>query len=256
MHLNIEHLTVTYQSGNVVAVDDFSAFVNRGEFLAIVGPTGCGKSTILNTIAGFLKVQKGGITVEGRRVNGPGVDRGIIFQHHALFDWYTAVQNVAFGLASRRMPSHSRVRLALDLLRRVGLSEFASAYPHQLSGGMKQRVALARALAVSPPVLLCDEPFGSLDAQTRMLMQRLLLDLWEQQNMTIVLTTHDIDEAVFVADRILLLTNRPARVRREFLVNLPRPRSFEARTSPAFIEIRNTILAELADELRAAGWSL
>jgi NitT/TauT family transport system ATP-binding protein len=256
MHLEIDDLTVSYESGAIVAVDGFRASVSRGELVAIVGPTGCGKSTILNAIAGFHRIDKGQLLMEGRPVTGPGIDCGIVFQQHALFDWYTAVQNVAFGLSARRMSPSDRTRLALDFLSRVGLSDFAGAYPYQLSGGMKQRVALARALVVSPSILLCDEPFASLDAQTRMMMQHLLLDLWQQQKMTIVMSTHDIDEAVFVADRILLLTNRPARVAHEFIVKLPRPRAFELRTTRAFNEIRDQVLLELANELREAGWRL
>jgi NitT/TauT family transport system ATP-binding protein len=225
----------TVDGKGVLALDRVSFRAHRREFLCVIGPSGCGKSTLARLIAGLDPLTSGEVLLDGKPVQGPGPDRGMVFQGYTLFPWLTVKKNVMFGLEASgkwtRADAEQEARRWLDL---VGLSKFASAYPHQLSGGMKQRVAIARALANHPRILLMDEPFGALDAQTRAQMQAYLLQIWKQVDITIVFITHDLDEAVYLADRILILDAHPGRVRELMEVPVPRPRAPAQFLSPAF----------------------
>jgi NitT/TauT family transport system ATP-binding protein len=197
----------------VLALDNVSLEVRDREFVALLGPSGCGKSTLLYLIGGFLPVEQGSITVEDRPIAGPGPDRGIVFQHFALFPWKTVIQNVLYGLEKQGTPRDERVERAREFIELVGLSGFEDSYPSQLSGGMKQRAAIARTLAVDPRILLMDEPFGALDAQTRSLMQAELLRIWQRSRKTVLFVTHDVQEAVFLAERIAVMSARPGHIK-------------------------------------------
>jgi NitT/TauT family transport system ATP-binding protein len=222
--------------------------VADGEIVTVVGPSGCGKSTLLHILGGFIPAEAGAIRVHGREVVGPGPDRGMVFQEFSLFPWRTVSGNVGWGLEVRGAPTAERRAVVDRYLELTGLSEFSDHLPGELSGGMKQRVALARVLAFDPEVLLMDEPFGSLDAQTREAMQEELIRIWERTGKTIFFVTHDIDEAVYLGDRVLVLSARPARVREEVAVALPRPRGVVARKSTAFLECRNHIWDLIREE--------
>ena len=197
----------------VIALNDVSLAVNHREFVAILGPSGCGKSTLLYMLAGFIPVEQGQILIDGRPVDGPGPDRGIVFQHFALFPWKTVRQNVLYGLECAGLPRAEREECAQDFINLVGLGGFEDCYPYQLSGGMKQRTAIARTLAISPKILLMDEPFGALDAQTRTLMQSELRRIWAQSPKTVIFVTHDVQEAVYLAQRVIVMSARPGRVK-------------------------------------------
>ena len=234
--LSVRHLGKVYPSaqGPVEALRDVTFDVRRREFLCVVGASGCGKSTLVRLLAGLEDSTSGQILVDGKPVAGPGPDRGMVFQGYTLFPWLTVVRNVAFGLemlGTGSMQADSEAREWIDL---VGLKGFEDKYPHQLSGGMKQRVAIARSLAARPRVLLMDEPFGALDAQTRAQMQAHLLQIWKNVDITIVFITHDLDEAVFLSDRILVLDPRPGRLREHMEVPVPRPRHFGQISTPVF----------------------
>jgi NitT/TauT family transport system ATP-binding protein len=226
--LQIRNLSKTYFDPNAgqdtVAVQGLSLDVRPGEFVALLGPSGCGKTTLLNIIAGFIPPTEGEITLNGRRIQGPGPDRGMIFQSFALFPWKTVLENVAFGLKMRGVPRKERERSAREFIDLVGLTGFETKYPHELSGGMQQRVGVARVLANRPELMLMDEPFASLDAQTRMTMQEELSSIWEAARPTVMLITHDVEEALFLAERVAVLTHRPARIKEIVEVDLPRPR--------------------------------
>src|SRR5262244_381680 len=214
--IEIERVRHTYRPPRgkaVLALEDVSLEVREREFLALLGPSGCGKSTLLYLVGGFLPVEHGAIHVEGKPVAGPGPDRGIVFQHFALFPWKTVIQNVLYGLEKQRMPRDERLRRAREFIELVGLTGFEDSYPSQLSGGMKQRAAIARTLAVDPHILLMDEPFGALDAQTRSLMQSELLRIWQRTRKTVIFVTHDVQEAVFLAERIAVMSARPGRIK-------------------------------------------
>ena len=228
------------QSLEVLNVEQFS--VREGELITVIGPSGCGKSTFLHILGGFIKSEGGGsIRVYGEEVSGPGPDRGMMFQEFALFPWRTVAGNVAWGLETQGAP-RARIDATVEsYLQMMNLSDFRNHYPAELSGGMKQRVALARVLAIDPKVLLMDEPFGSLDAQTRETMQEELIKLWERTRKTIVFVTHDIEEAVFLGDRVVVLTARPARVREEVCIDLPRPRDLSVKKSVQCLEYRSYI---------------
>jgi NitT/TauT family transport system ATP-binding protein len=197
----------------VLALDQVSLSVRNREFVALLGPSGCGKSTLLYLLGGFLPVETGAILVDGQPVAGPGPDRGIVFQHFALFPWKTVRGNILYGLERQGMPKEEREKRALDFIELVGLSGFEDSYPSQLSGGMKQRTAIARTLAFDPKILLMDEPFGALDAQTRGLMQRELMLIWQRTPKTVIFVTHDVQEAVFLADRVAVMSARPGRIK-------------------------------------------
>jgi NitT/TauT family transport system ATP-binding protein len=222
--------------------------VADGELVTVVGPSGCGKSTLLHILGGFIPAEAGAIRVHGREVVGPGPDRGMVFQEFSLFPWRTVSGNVGWGLEVRGARTAERQAVVDRYLQLTGLSEFRDHLPGELSGGMKQRVALARVLAFDPEVLLMDEPFGSLDAQTRETMQEELIRIWERTGKTIFFVTHDIDEAVYLGDRVLVLSARPARVREEVAVALPRPRGVVARKSTAFLECKNRIWDLIREE--------
>jgi NitT/TauT family transport system ATP-binding protein len=224
--------------GRMVSLDRVSLEIGRGEFITLVGPSGCGKSTMLNLIGGLLMPSSGEVLVDGRPVKGPGPDRGVIFQQYALFPWLTAQQNVEFGLRLQGLARRERAERALHYLRLVGLQDFGHALPKELSGGMKQRCAIARAYAVNPSLLLMDEPFGALDALTRVQMQDELWATWQQERKTVVFITHDVDEAVYLASRVVVMSPRPGRISEVIDVPLPYPRDEELRLSPQFAEIR------------------
>ena len=210
---HISHLYRPPRGREVLALDAVSLEVRQSEFIALLGPSGCGKSTLLYLIGGFLPVEKGEIRVDGKAVAGPGPDRGIVFQHFALFPWKTVRGNVLYGLERQGMPKLEREKRAMDFIELVGLHGFEDSYPSQLSGGMKQRAAIARTLAFDPKILLMDEPFGALDAQTRGLMQMELLRIWQSRPKTVIFVTHDVQEAVYLADRVAVMSARPGRIK-------------------------------------------
>ena len=215
-HIVIERVSHEYRPARgrpVLALDNVSLAVGDREFVALLGPSGCGKSTLLYLVGGFLPIEHGTIAVENRPVSGPGPDRGIVFQHFALFPWKTVLQNVLYGLEKQAMPRDERLRRARDFIELVGLTGFEDSYPSQLSGGMKQRAAIARTLAIDPQILLMDEPFGALDAQTRGLMQSELLRIWQRTPKTVIFVTHDVQEAVYLADRVAVMSARPGRIK-------------------------------------------
>jgi NitT/TauT family transport system ATP-binding protein len=243
--IDLLHVSLRYRTDarEVLAVDDVSFTVAESEFLCLLGPSGCGKTTIMNMIAGFLRPTGGEVLIGGARLDAVEHDRGVVFQDFAqLFPLRSARRNVEFGLEMRNMPAAERKRVALEFLRLVGLQEFADAYPHQLSGGMQQRVAIARAIAYSPGVLLMDEPFAALDAMTRDEMQRLVTDVWRETRKTVVYVTHNVAEAVYLGDRVVVLDAHPGRVKAEISLDLPRPRD---PLSPPFVDAQRRILAHL-----------
>jgi NitT/TauT family transport system ATP-binding protein len=223
----------------VLDVERFTA--REGEFITIIGPSGCGKSTLLHIMGGFIPADQGSIRVYGNAVSGPGPDRGMMFQEFALFPWKTVAGNVAWGLEAQGVPRAQIEYAVTRQLDVMGLADFSKHYPAELSGGMKQRVALARVLAFDPRVLLMDEPFGALDAQTREAMQEELTRLWERTGKTIVFVTHDIEEAVYLGDRVAVMSARPGRIREEVTIDLPRPRGLEVKKSMRCHDYRNTI---------------
>jgi NitT/TauT family transport system ATP-binding protein len=230
--LEIENLHKAYDheftEEVVTAIESVSFSIAEGEFVSILGPSGCGKTTVLNIIAGFLQPTSGRILLSGHPIDGPGPDRGVVFQSFALFPWRTVLQNVTFGLKMRGIPRVEREASAREYLKLVGLDGFEQRYPHELSGGMRQRAGVARVLANEPAVMLMDEPFASVDAQTRMGLQQDLIRIWERRRPTIFFVTHDVDEAVFLSNRIIVLTRRPSQVREIIEVDIPRPRHWEA----------------------------
>ena len=249
--LRIHEVTVSFRARRgpeVVAIDRLSLDVADGEIVSIVGPSGCGKSTLLRLVAGLVRPSSGEIRLDGHVVTDPGADRGMVFQSYTLFPWLTVRGNVEFGPRIRGLPDAYSRDMAGRFIQMVGLAGFEGAYPKELSGGMMQRVAIARALANDPEVLLMDEPFGALDAQTRAFMQELLLDIWQKTRKTILFVTHDIDEALFLGDRVYVMTARPGRLRAEVSVALPRPRTFLATTSDEFVATKRDVLAMIREE--------
>jgi NitT/TauT family transport system ATP-binding protein len=232
----------------VEAVKDISVDLRPGTFTTLLGPSGCGKSSLLGAIAGFVPLTQGQILVDSRPVDKPDGSRGVVFQHHNLFPWKTVLGNVEFGLKMRRVRKEERRRLADEILERVKLRGFQHSYPDQLSGGMLQRVNLARVLVNRPAVMMLDEPFASLDAQTRLQMQEMLLELWHDLKMTIVFVTHDVDEAILLSDRVLVMSRRPGRIRADFEVPLARPRSADQLTSADFNRLKRYCLELLREE--------
>ncbi|MGV9767968.1 ABC transporter ATP-binding protein [Microbacterium sp. NPDC003461] len=224
-----------------VALGGVDLDIADNEFVTVVGPSGCGKSTLMNILAGLEQPTAGEALVDGRAVTGPGPERGVIFQQYALFPWLTVRQNVEFGLKTARVPKAERHTRAEHFIRMVGLEQFADALPKMLSGGMKQRCAIARAYAVNPSILLMDEPFGALDALTRVRLQEQLLETWSQDKRTVMFITHDVDEAVFLANRVVVMAARPGRIAEIVDVDLPYPRTEEMRLSPEFTELRNRV---------------
>ena len=238
-HIVIDRVSHEYRPArgrSVLALDNVSLAVRDREFVALLGPSGCGKSTLLYLVGGFLPVEQGRIAVEDRPVAGPGPDRGIVFQHFALFPWKTVLQNVLYGLEKQGLPRAERLRRAGEFIELVGLAGFEDSYPAQLSGGMKQRAAIARTLAIDPQILLMDEPFGALDAQTRSLMQDELLRIWQRSRKTVIFVTHDVQEAVFLAERIAVMSARPGRVKEIVEVGFDKNDPDLLRT-PQFLEM-------------------
>ncbi len=240
----------------LLAVDRVSLQVEEGEFVAIVGPSGCGKTTFLNAVDGLLPVTSGTLAVNGRRIVGPGRDRGMVFQQPSLLPWRTVTSNVAYGLEIQHVPRPEARRRAKHFVDLVGLSSFAESFPLELSGGMQQRVNLARALAVDPDVLLLDEPFAALDAQTRETMQHELLRVWNQTRKTAIFLTHDIVEAVYLADRVFVFSARPGRVKETLPVDLPRPRDLRIKLDPRFVAIQTRIWESIREEAAREGLSV
>jgi len=236
-HVEIKNVSVEFGSG-VVAVNDATLDIKPGEFVCLLGPSGCGKSTLMNTVAGFVKPTSGTVMLDGVNVTKPGLDRGMVFQQHSLFPWKTVCDNVAFGpLMARKGRTEAR-STARTFIEMVGLSAYENRYPSVLSGGMKQRVGIARALANYPNVLLMDEPFGALDAQTRAMMQENLLQIWGEFGITVIFVTHDIDEAVFLADRVVVMSASPGHLIADIKVELPRPRTSDMVTSEEYIRTK------------------
>ena len=250
--LQIKQVKKTWQAPGglqVEAIREVSMQVSSGEFVAILGPSGCGKSTLLELCAGLEEVSGGQILIDGEKVTGPNPKAVMVFQEHSLFPWLNVEQNVTFGLKTRKVSQDERWRKGREVLERVKLVKFAKHYPHQLSGGMKQRVAIARALVGNPEFILMDEPFASLDFQTRVLMQQFLLEIWSGFKSTILFVTHQIDEAVLLADRVMVMSAAPGRVLEEVKIDLPRPRSM---TDPAFNAYRVRLMAHMEREVMRA----
>ena len=235
----------------VLALDDVTLQIQDKAFVCLVGPSGCGKSTLLNLLAGFELPDTGEVLLQEVPIRTPGPDRGMVFQENALFPWLTVIGNVCYGPQRRGIHRSEYVPAAEAILRQVGLRRFTDSYPNELSGGMRQRVAIARALVNKPQVLLLDEPFGALDAQTRALMQEMLLDVWEREHRTVVFVTHDVEEAVFMADRVVVMSRRPGRVLADIAVTLPRPRDYEVLTTSEFASIKREVLHLVREEALA-----
>ena len=248
MHqIELRNISLQYESAenSVTALQDVSFGVEAAEFLCVVGQSGCGKTTMLNIVAGFLKPTKGEILISGKTVTGKGLDRGIVFQDFAqLFPWRTAQRNIEFGLEMKGIAKEERAETALRFLRLVNLEKFARSYPHELSGGMQQRVAIARALAYNPAVLLMDEPFAALDALTREEMQRFLVDVWRETKKTVVYVTHNVAEAVYLADRVIVFSPHPGTVKAQVKITLPRPRD---TLSVEFLEYQKEIVGHIVE---------
>ena len=238
--VKIDHVEKIYQgrSGEVVALNGVDMEIRENEFVCVVGPSGCGKSTLLNIIAGLERPTSGRVCVKGKEVVNPGSERGVIFQQYALFPWLTVKKNVKFGLKLRGVKDPELSVIADKYIRLVGLEEFGDSYPKELSGGMKQRVAIARAYAVNPEILLMDEPFGALDAQTRTQLQTELLETWEKEKKTCFFITHDVEEAIILAQRVVIMSARPGRVKEIVPVNIPYPRTQETKMTKEFLDLK------------------
>ncbi|MDD4731107.1 MAG: ABC transporter ATP-binding protein [Desulfovibrio sp.] len=249
--LHIDKLTKTFGQGDkaVTALDSTDLNVGRGEFAVVVGPSGCGKSTLLNIVAGLERPTSGSVTLEGEHVTGPGAERGMVFQSYTLFPWLTVRKNVEFGLRIKGVSPAERADTARHYIAMVGLEEFENALPKELSGGMQQRVAIARVLANKPRMLLMDEPFGALDAQTRLQLQEQLLRVWRQEKATVLFITHDIDEAILLGDRVHVMSKRPGRLVEEVPVDLQRPRDHTVTVSQDFARLKKRVMDRLFREL-------
>ena len=255
-HIEVKRFSLSYETidGSVEAVTNTHIHVKPGEFVSIVGPSGCGKSTFLNAVAGFLKPTTGTITVDSERVSGPSAERGMVFQQYSLFPWKTVRENVEFGLKMKGIDRSKRETSARTLLGLAGLLSFENQYPDSLSGGMKQRVGIIRALATGPKVLLLDEPFGALDAQTRVIMQQILTNMWQRLKTSVLFVTHDIDEAIFLSDRVYCMTARPGTIKAEVAIPLERPRQQSMMMSSEFLALRRGLMSLIREEsLKAMG---
>ncbi|MFM7706203.1 MAG: ABC transporter ATP-binding protein [Rubrivivax sp.] len=240
------------RQGGTLALQATDLDVAENDFVTILGPSGCGKSTLLRIVAGLDHPTAGEVRLDGRPITGPGADRGMVFQSYTLFPWLDVLDNVCFGLRERGLPRPQQQEIARGFIAQVGLSGFEHHYPKQLSGGMQQRTALARALANGPRILLMDEPFGALDHQTRELMQELLLSIWEAERKTVLFVTHDIDEAVFMASRTVVMSARPGRIKLDRPVDLPHPRHYAMKTTPVFSALKAELTECVRAEVRAA----
>jgi NitT/TauT family transport system ATP-binding protein len=263
--VDVRNLRVVFgsESNKTIAVDDVSFTVQPGEFVSMIGPSGCGKSTLLSIVAGFINPTTGSAKLDGKTITRPGPERGVVFQQYSLFPWLSVRKNVEFGLKMAGVDRGKRETTARSLLGLAGLLGFENHYPDQLSGGMKQRIGIVRALATSPQVLLMDEPFGALDTQTRVVMQEILTNIWQQFRISVLFITHDIEESIFLSDRIYVMTARPGRIKAEIKVPLPRPRTPDMTDTPEFTRlvhelkglIREESLAAMGPELKERGLS-
>ena len=248
--IHVSHVSKVFpgnDGGSLKAVDDVSLDIRDSEFIGIVGPSGCGKSTLLRMIAGLESVTSGDIWLGEKKITSPSSEIGFVFQEYTLFPWRTVEKNVEFGLEIKKLTPAEREKIAGRYIDMVGLDRFRDSYPHQLSGGMRQRTAIARTLAVNPEVLLMDEPFGALDAQTRNILQEQLLDIWQKEKKKVLFVTHNVDEAVFLADRVVIMTARPGHIKEIVNIDIPRPR---VRTETEVNKVRNVILSSLFEEVR------
>lgn len=236
------------RNGEMIALNGANLDIMENEFICVIGPSGCGKSTLLNIIAGLLEPTSGEVIVDGHKVEGTGVDRGVVFQQYALFPWLTVKKNVQFGLKLQGKSQAEMDAIAEKYIKMVGLEKFIDSYPKELSGGMKQRVAIARAYAVNPSVLLMDEPFGALDAQTRTQLQTELLKTWQEENKTCFFVTHDIEEAIVLASRVVIMSARPGRIKEIIDIDIPHPRDQATKMSPRFVELKNYLVYFWVDE--------
>ena len=252
--IEIDGVSKEFSSGErrVIALQDIDLTVAPREFVAVLGPSGCGKSTLLNIVAGFDRPTRGAVRVGGREVAAPSPERGVVFQEPALFPWLSVMDNVIFGPRIQGQPPSTYLPRAAQIIEQVGLRGFEASYPAELSGGMRQRVGIARVLIMQSRVLLMDEPFGSLDAQTRTLMHELLLHLWERHHQTVLFITHDVEEALLLADRVCVMTARPGRIKKSIEVNLARPRAIEVTTTPEFNALRREVLGLIREESQRA----
>ena len=248
--LHVHNVSKTYRSDGqeVLAIDEIDLKIRNKEFATILGPSGCGKSTLLRIVAGLIKPTKGIVRLDGNVITRPGQDRGMVFQSYTLFPWLTVTENIQFGLEISGMPKVKQEQIAQEFIEKVGLKGFEKTYPKGLSGGMKQRVAIARALANNPAILLLDEPFGALDAQTRALMQELLTQIWEELHKTILFVTHDVEEAIFLSDRVFMMTARPGKIKTEIDIPLERPRGYEIKATESFFNLKKQALTLIREE--------
>jgi NitT/TauT family transport system ATP-binding protein len=253
-HIQINNVSVRFGTPGAIteATKQISLDVQPGEFVSIIGPSGCGKSTLLNIVAGFLKPTEGTVLIDGEPITGPSAERGVVFQQYSLFPWMSVRKNVEFGLKMKGVSLNQRENAARSLLGMAGLLPFENHYPDQLSGGMKQRVGIVRALATSPRVMLMDEPFGALDSQTRTVMQEILTNMWQQLQLSVLFITHDIEEAIFLSEKVYVMTARPGRIKAVIDVPLPRPRTHEMISSPTFISLVTQLKALIREESLAA----
>ncbi len=251
-HVRLQDVTIGFETAKSehLAVEGLNLDIPAGQFLCVLGPSGCGKSSLLNAVAGYITPLGGRLTLDGEPTLRPGPERGMVFQQYSLFPWKTVIENVAFGPRMAGKTRDEARTIAARELARVGLTDRAEAYPAALSGGMMQRVGIARALAMAPSVLLMDEPFGALDAQTRSLMQETLLGIWEKSRNTVVFVTHDIDEAIFLADRVVIMSASPGRIVRDLTIDIGRPRQIDMLTDPQFLRIKQACQATIRAESR------
>jgi NitT/TauT family transport system ATP-binding protein len=253
--LSVKNVTRVFEGkrgSTTQALQPIDLDVAENDFVTILGPSGCGKSTLLRIVAGLDFPSTGQVLLDGRPVEGPGADRGMVFQSYTLFPWLTVEENIRFGLRERGLGAAEQKERSDDFIAKVGLRGFEQHYPKQLSGGMQQRTAIARALANDPRILLLDEPFGALDNQTRVLMQELLLGIWESARKTVLFVTHDIDESIFMASRVAVFSARPGRIKADIAVDFPHPRSYTLKTSPEFMDIKARLTEEIRMEAMAA----
>ena len=253
--VTVENLDLRFPTrggADVIALNNLSMTIPDKEFAVIVGPSGCGKSSLLDIIAGLKEPSGGVCRLDGEPITGPAKERGMVFQNYSLFPWLTVLKNVEFGLSLQGKPQKEITERARHYVNAVGLSSFENAYPNQLSGGMKQRVAIARSLANGPEIILMDEPFGALDSQTRSVMQQLLLGIWEKEHKTVLFVTHDIDEALYLGEKVYVMSARPGRIIDTIPVDFAHPRSYELSTEPAFVELKRRIQHSLHAEVHRA----
>ncbi len=253
--VSIENLSLNFKSrkgDSVIALNNLSIQIPDKQFAVIVGPSGCGKSSLLDIVAGLKEPSGGQCKLDGEVISGPGAERGMVFQNYSLFPWLTVLKNVEFGLSLKEITAKDRIDRARSYVNSVGLGGFENAYPKQLSGGMKQRVAIARSLANDPKILLMDEPFGALDSQTRTVMQELLLGVWEKNQKTVLFVTHDIDEALFLGEKVYVMSARPGRIIDTISVDFPHPRTYDLLTSLPCVELKKRIHHNLHTEVHKA----